>query len=94
MASGASGRPADRGSATSAVNGNLGANLGGILGHTLWIEQLKAMGFTIVLATVSTVVLAYGVKASVGLRPAPEEEEGGPRLDATASRGTTTNKLG
>ncbi len=63
--------------ATSAVNPNLGANLGGILGRTLWIEQLKAMGLTIVLATVSTAVLAFGVKALIGLRPSPEDEEEG-----------------
>jgi Amt family ammonium transporter len=63
--------------ATSAVNPNLSANLGGILGRTLWLEQLKAMGFTIVLATVSTAVLAFGVKALIGLRPAPEQEEEG-----------------
>jgi Amt family ammonium transporter len=63
--------------ATSAVNGNLTANLGGIVGRTLWIEQLKAMGFTILLATVSTAALAYATKALVGLRPTPEEEEVG-----------------
>jgi Amt family ammonium transporter len=44
---------------------------------TLWIEQLKAMGITIVLAIVATVIIAFIVKAVVGLRPNPEVEDGG-----------------
>ncbi len=44
---------------------------------TLWIEQLKAMGITIVLAIVATVIIAFIVKAVVGLRPTPEVEDGG-----------------
>ena len=30
----------------------------GIVGKTLWLEQLKAMGFTLALSVVGTVVLA------------------------------------
>jgi Amt family ammonium transporter len=67
--------------ATSTVNANLDVNLKGIVGRTLWIEQLKAIAFTLVLATVATAVIAYAVKALVGLRPAPEDEEEG--LDLT-----------
>ncbi len=42
----------------------------------MW-EQLKAIGLTLVLAIVGTIVIAYIVKALVGLRPTPEEEEEG-----------------
>jgi Amt family ammonium transporter len=63
--------------ATQEVNGNLTTNLKGIVGHTLWLEQLKAMGLTILLSVVATVVIAYLVKALVGLRPSREDEEQG-----------------
>jgi Amt family ammonium transporter len=43
----------------------------------LWLEQLKAMGITIVMAVTATVVIAYIVKALVGLRPTPEVERQG-----------------
>lgn len=43
----------------------------------LWIEQLKAMGLTIAMAVVATVVIAYTLKAVVGLRPTPEVEREG-----------------
>jgi len=43
----------------------------------LWLEQLKAMGITIIMAITATVVLAYLVKALIGLRPAPEVERQG-----------------
>jgi Amt family ammonium transporter len=60
--------------ATSSVNSNLDTNLKGIVGHTLWLEQLKAMGLTICLAVVGTIVIAYIVKAVIGLRPDEEVE--------------------
>src|SRR5205085_9748099 len=41
------------------VNGNLATNLKDVVGKTLWLEQLKAMGLTIVLAVVGTAVIAY-----------------------------------
>jgi len=40
----------------------------------LWMEQLKAMGLTIVLAVVGTAIIAYIVKAVIGLRPTEEVE--------------------
>ncbi len=43
----------------------------------LWLEQVKAIGVTLVLAVVGTVVIAYIVKAVVGLRPTPEVETAG-----------------
>jgi Amt family ammonium transporter len=67
--------------ATPEANANLDTNLKGIVGHTLWIEQLKAMGFTITISIVGTIVVASIVKALVGLRPDPDAEELG--LDYT-----------
>jgi Amt family ammonium transporter len=43
----------------------------------LVFEQIKAIGLTLVLAIVGTVIIAYIVKAIVGLRPAPEIETAG-----------------
>ena len=63
--------------ATPEVNSNLNTNLAQIVGHTLWLEQLKAMGVTIAMALVGTAVLAYGLKAVIGLRPDIENEEQG-----------------
>ncbi len=63
--------------ATPAVNGNLNNNLAGIVGKTLWIEQLKAMGVTIAMALLGTAILGYGLKAVLGLRPVREMEEQG-----------------
>jgi len=56
---------------------DLAPNLAGLVGKTLWIEQLKAMGLTIAIAIGGTVVIAYAVKAVLGLRPSVEGEEQG-----------------
>jgi Amt family ammonium transporter len=73
--------------ATPDVNGNLNTNLKDIVGHTLWVEQLKAMGFTVLISVSVTVVLAYAVKAVVGLRPSLEDEETGLDLTDHGERG-------
>jgi Amt family ammonium transporter len=44
---------------------------------TLWIEQLKAIGITIALSVIGTLVIAFIVKATIGLRPTPEAEQQG-----------------
>jgi Amt family ammonium transporter len=67
--------------ATPEVNANLNTNLASIVRHTLWIEQLKAIGLTLTLSVVATAVIASIVKAVIGLRPTPEAEESG--LDDT-----------
>ena len=67
--------------ATPSANPNLTTNLGAIVGKTLWLEQLKAMGLTVAMAVGGTVILAYVIKAVIGLRPDREDEEIG--LDAT-----------
>jgi ammonium transporter, Amt family len=63
--------------ATHNVNANLDINLKDVVGHNLWIEQLKAMGLTVALSVVATVIIALIVKAAIGLRAAPEVESAG-----------------
>jgi len=63
--------------ATHDVNANLATNLKDVVGHTLWIEQLKAIGLTLALSVVATVIIAFVVKAAIGLRAAPEVESAG-----------------
>lgn len=75
------------------VGGTLGAILTGVfadpaansvLGESgmnlmpgLLVEQLKAVGLTIVWSVVATVIIAYIVKLVIGLRPDPEVETAG-----------------
>jgi Amt family ammonium transporter len=73
--------------ATSEANPNLVTNLKDIVGKTLWLEQLKAMGLTMALAIGATVVLAYALKATIGLRPSREDEETGLDLSDHGERG-------
>jgi Amt family ammonium transporter len=69
--------------ATAAVNGNLSGpavtqnGLTKILGHWLWVEQLKAIAITIFLAVVASAIIGAVVKAFIGLRIAPEIERQG-----------------
>ncbi len=67
--------------ATSKVNPNLDTYLKGIVGHTLWLEQLKAIGLTLCMAVVGTTILAFIIKAVMGLRVSEEVETIG--LDLT-----------
>jgi Amt family ammonium transporter len=63
--------------ANADANGNLKTNLASLVGNGLWVEQLKAIGVTIVWAVVGTTVLAFAIKAVIGLRPTQEAEESG-----------------
>ncbi|MDO8519664.1 MAG: ammonium transporter [Deltaproteobacteria bacterium] len=63
--------------ATADVNANLNINLADIVGKTLWLEQLKAIGVTLALAIGGTVVIAFIVKMVVGLRPSEDVEQQG-----------------
>jgi Amt family ammonium transporter len=67
--------------ATADVNANLNTNLADYLGGGLVVEQLKAVGVTLVISILGTAVLASIVKALVGLRVDQEGEEVG--LDYT-----------
>ncbi len=63
--------------ATPEANPNLNTNLADIVGKTLWLEQLKAMALTLVLATAGTAIVATAVKSLIGLRPDADAEEDG-----------------
>jgi Amt family ammonium transporter len=66
--------------ATASVNSNLAGDaakangLAKLVGNGLWIEQLKAIGITMALAIVGTVIIASIVKAVIGLRPSEDVE--------------------
>src|SRR5437762_5263707 len=69
--------------ATASVNPNLSATvatkngLGKIIGRLLWLEQLKAIALTILLAVAATAIIGAIVKTFIGLRIAPEIERQG-----------------
>ncbi len=72
-----------------AVGGTLGALLTGVLATTkvngsiepimkgLVMEQVKAIGFTVVLSVVATAIIAYMIKATIGLRSSADAEREG-----------------
>lgn len=65
--------------ARNAANPNLAINLKDkvtdLCFQPLAWEQLKAIGLTLVLAIVAMTVIAFIVRALIGLRPTPEQEE-------------------
>ena len=67
--------------ARNSANGNLATNLKDYVTDSptqrLVFEQIKAIGLTLVLAIVGTTVIAFIVKAVVGLRPSEEVEAAG-----------------
>ena len=67
--------------ARNSANANLATNLKDYVKDTLFqpllVEQFKAVAITLVLSVVGTVVIAYIVKAVVGLRPTEEVERMG-----------------
>jgi Amt family ammonium transporter len=77
--------------ADPAVNSNLATNLSGYISsltdkdhpfiHALWIEQVKAIGVTLALVIVGTLVIGFLTKLVIGLRPTTEQESQG--LDIT-----------
>jgi len=75
--------------ATADVNSNLNTNLKEIVGKTLWLEQLKAIGLTLLLAVVATTIIAYIVKFTIGLRPSEEVETVGLDLAEHGEEGYT-----
>ena len=56
------------------MNSNLSTNLKDIVGHTLWMEQLKAIVMTMVLAIVGTVILTLLSRFWLVCVPCTEEE--------------------
>jgi Amt family ammonium transporter len=67
--------------ARNSANANLAVNLKDYVKDTLFqpllVEQFKAVAITLVLSVVGTVVIAFIVKAVVGLRPTEEVERMG-----------------
>ncbi|WP_404420196.1 ammonium transporter [Nibricoccus sp. IMCC34717] len=71
--------------ATSEVNSNLVSDAyaaksglkAAVEGGSLWLEQLKAIGLTLVLSVVATFIIAKIISAVIGLRPSPEVERQG-----------------
>ena len=57
----------------------------------LWLEQLKAISITIVLAVAGTTILGALVKGAIGLRIAPEIERQGLDINEPGEEGYITS---
>src|SRR6266542_1046986 len=89
--------------ATASVNPNLLLSVAGppnpatqnglarIVGHTLWLEQLKAIGITIVFAVVGSAIIGAVVRGLIGLRIAPEIERQGLDINQHGEEGYITS---
>jgi ammonium transporter, Amt family len=89
--------------ATAAVNPNLSSSVAGslnpatrnglarIVGHTLWIEQLKAIVVTIIVAVVGSAIIGAIVRGVIGLRIAPEIERQGLDINQHGEEGYITS---
>ena len=77
--------------ARNAANANLATNLKDKVTDTFFqplvLEQLKAIGVTLVLAIVGTTIIAFAVKAVIGLRPSEETESIGLDLSEHGEEG-------
>jgi Amt family ammonium transporter len=81
--------------ARNSVNPNLANNLKDYVKDSafqplVW-EQLKAIGLTLVLATVGTAVIAFAIKYTIGLRPSEEVETLGLDLAEHEEEGYSTS---
>src|SRR5438477_6101780 len=88
--------------ATPSVNPNLLLTVSGMLnpatenglakivGHTLWLEQLKAIGITIAFAVVGSAIIGVVVRGLIGLRIAPEIERQGLDINEHGEEGYMT----
>jgi Amt family ammonium transporter len=89
--------------ATASVNPNLSLSAGAplnpatqnglarIVGHTLWLEQLKAIAITIALAIIGTAIIGAIVRGLIGLRIAPEIERQGLDINEHGEEGYITS---
>ena len=89
--------------ATSRVNSNLALlasaplnpatqnGLARIVGHALWLEQLKAIGVTIVFAVVGSAIIGALVRGLIGLRITPEIERQGLDINQHGEEGYITS---
>ncbi|MDP3073897.1 MAG: ammonium transporter [Opitutaceae bacterium] len=60
--------------ASTTANPNLSNNLAALVGQSLWREQLKGIGVTLLLTVGGTALIALAVKGIMGLRPTIEAE--------------------
>ncbi len=72
--------------ATPSVNSNLTK----LVDHSLWLEQLKAISITILIAIVGTMIIGTIIKATIGLRIAPEIERQGLDINEHGEEGYMT----
>jgi Amt family ammonium transporter len=63
------------------VNPRLAVHLGGLVGKTLWVQQLEAIVVTMVIAIVGSFIAGALARVFVGLRPTQDMESIG--LDLT-----------
>ena len=89
--------------ATASVNPNLSLSasaplnpatqngLARIVGHTLWLEQSKAIGVTIVFAVVGSAIIGAIVRWLIGLRIAPDIERQGLDINQHGEEGYITS---
>src|SRR5437773_9386343 len=89
--------------ATASINPNLAPvasaplsaatqnGLARIVGHTLWLAQLKAIGITILLAVVGSAIIGALVRGLIGLRIAPEVERQGLDINQHGEEGYITS---
>jgi ammonium transporter, Amt family len=89
--------------ATGSVNPNLSLSVTGplniatqnglarLVGGWLWLEQLKAIGITLVIAVVGTAIIGALVNAAIGLRIAPEIERQGLDINEHGEEGYMTS---
>lgn len=73
--------------ASTAANPNLSTNLAALVGKSLWLEQLKGIGITLLITIGGTALVAYVVKAVIGLRPTIEAEVEGLDLSEHGEEG-------
>lgn len=76
--------------ATPEVNPNLAADrIKGLVGSTLWVEQLKAGGLVLALSVAATVVLYFVIDRTLGCRVTEETEHQGLDLAEHGEEGYT-----
>jgi Amt family ammonium transporter len=73
--------------ATASVNPNLTK----LAGHALWLEQLKAIAVTILIAVVGTAIIGALVRGAIGLRIAAEVERQGLDINEHGEEGYMTS---
>src|SRR5438552_10508409 len=77
--------------AAASPNPSTPNGLATIVGHALWLEQLKAIAVTIVLAVVGSSIIGALVRGLIGLRIAPEIERQGLDINQHGEEGYITS---